>query len=84
MDEDDLDRTITNEDPGGYQAFIGTKNGWNRKFNTKKKILGSFVLLYSRLIIDSMINAAYGENRFNGNITVNQIYYGTLTAYKWM
>ena len=40
------------------------------------RFLGSFVLSYSRLMLDNIINAAYGEDRFNNNIIDKQIYYG--------
>ena len=35
-----------------------------------------FLLSYSRLMLDDIINAAYGEDRFNINIIDKQIYYG--------
>ena len=47
-----------------------------KKFNIKKPILGSFVLSYSRLMLDNIINAAYRADRFNKNIIKKQVYYG--------
>ena len=77
MDENDLDRFITNDvDPDGYQVFIGTKKMGETKFNIKKYVLGLLSLSYSRLVLDNIINASYGEDRFNNNIIDKQIYYG--------
>ena len=73
---DDLDRIITNdEDPDGCHVFIGTKNE-TKNLTSRSRFLGSFVLSYSRLMLDNIINPAYGEDRFNINIIDKQIYYG--------
>ena len=78
MDENDLDRIITNdEDPDGYHVFIGTKKmDETKNLTSRSRFLGFFVLPYSRLRLDNIINAAYGEDRFNINIIDKQIYYG--------
>ena len=78
MDENDLDRIITNdEDPDGYHVFIGTKKmDETKNLTSRSRFLGSFVLSYSRLMLDNIINAAYGEDIFNINIIDKQIYYG--------
>ena len=78
MDENDLDRIITNdEDPDGYHVFIGTKKmDETKNLTSRSRFLGSFVLSYSRLLLDDIINAAYGEDIFNINIIDKQIYYG--------
>ena len=47
-----------------------------KNLTSRSIFLGSFVLSYSRLMLDNIINAAYGENRFNINIIDKQIYYG--------
>ena len=46
------------------------------KLTSRSRFLGSFVLSYSRLMLDNIINAAHGEDRFNINIVDKQIYYG--------
>ena len=78
MDENDLDRIITNdEDPEGYHVFIGTtKMDETKNLTSKSRFLGSFVLSYSRLMLDNIINAAYGEDRFNISSIDKQIYNG--------
>ena len=78
MDENDLDRTITNdEDPDGYHVFIGTKKmDETKNLTSRSRFLGSIVLSYSRLMLDNIINAAYSVDRFNNNIIDKQIYYG--------
>ena len=70
MDENDSDRFITNdEDPDGYHVFIGNKKmDGTKNLTSRSRFLGSFVLSYSRLMLDNVINAAYGENRFNENM----------------
>ena len=40
------------------------------------RLLGSFVLPYSRLMLDNIKNAVYGEDIFNNNIIDKQIYFG--------
>ena len=47
-----------------------------KKLTSRSRFLGSFVLSYSRLMLDNIINAAYGEDRYNINIIDKQIYYG--------
>ena len=47
-----------------------------KKLTPRSRFLGSFVLSYSRLMLDNIINAAYGEDIFNNNIIDKQIYYG--------
>ena len=42
------------------QEMVETKN-----LTSRSRFLGSFVLSYSRLMLDNIINAAYGEDRFN-------------------
>ena len=74
MDENDLDRIITNdEDHDGYHVFIGTKMDETKYLTSIRRFLGSFVLLYSHLMLDNIINAAYGEDIFNANIIDKQI-----------
>ena len=77
MDENDLYRIISSdEDPDGYHVFIGTKKmDETKKLTSRSRFLGSFVLSYSRLMLDNIINAAHGEDRFNINIIDKQIYY---------
>ena len=78
MDENDLNRIITNdEDPDGYHVFIGTKKmDETKNLTSRSRFLGSFVLSYSRLMLDNIINAAYGGDRYNFIIIDKQIYYG--------
>ena len=47
-----------------------------KNLTPRSRFSGSFVLSYSRLMLDNIINAAYGEDRFNINIIDKQIYYG--------
>ena len=47
-----------------------------KNLTSRSRFLGSFVLSYSRLMLDNIINAAYGEDRFKINIIYKQIYYG--------
>ena len=44
--------------------------------NSRSRFLGLFVLSYPRLMLDNIIDAAYGEYRFNINVIDKQIYYG--------
>ena len=46
MDENDLDRIITNdEDPDGYHVFIGTKRWMKQKINIKEYISGLLCII---------------------------------------
>ena len=83
MDENDLDRTITNdEDPDGYHVFIGTKKTDETKnLTSRSRLLGSFVLSYSRLMLDNIINAAYGADRFKKILLNNKYIMETLIVY---
>ena len=47
-----------------------------KNVTSRSRFLGSFVLSYSRLMLDNIISTAYGEDRFNNNIIDKQIYYG--------
>ena len=47
-----------------------------KNLTSRSRFLGSFVLSYSRLMLDNIINATYGEDRFIINIIDKQIYYG--------
>ena len=47
-----------------------------KNLTSRSRFLGSFVLSYSRLMLDNIINAAYGEDIFNNNTIDKQIYYG--------
>ena len=48
---------ITNdEDPDGYHVFIGTKKiDETKNLTSRSRFLGSFVLSYSRLMLDNII-----------------------------
>ena len=48
---------------------------------TRSRFLGSFVLSYSRLMLDNIINAAYGEEIFNNKILINKYITVIPTAY---
>ena len=47
-----------------------------KNLTSRSRLLGYFVLSYSRLMLDNIINASYDEDRFNENIIDKQIYYG--------
>ena len=47
-----------------------------KNLTSRGRFLSSFVLSYSRLMLDDIINAAYGEDIFNVNIIDKQMYYG--------
>ena len=83
MDENDLDRIITNdEDPDGYHVFIGNKKMDEIKnLTSRSRFLGSFVLSYSRLVLDNIINAAYGKDRFITILLINKYIMVILTQY---
>jgi len=78
MDENNLDSIITNdEDEDGYHVFIGNKKmNETKNLTSRSRFLGSFVLSYSRLMLDDIINAVHGKDRFNENIIEKQVYYG--------
>jgi len=67
MDENNLDSIITNdEDEDGYHVFIGNKKmNETKNLTSRSRFLGSFVLSYSRLMLDDIINAAFGKYRFS-------------------
>ena len=63
--------------------FLLVIKKWMKQKNltSRSRFLGSFVLSYSRLMLDNIINASHGEDRFNNNIIKNKYIMETLIAY---
>ena len=56
--------------------LVPKKMDETKNLTSRSRFLGSFVLSYSRIMLDDIINAANGEDIFNINIIDKQIYYG--------
>ena len=70
-----MDRFITNDEgPGGFLVVHFLLVPTN--LTSRSWFSGSFVLSYSRSMLDNIIKAASGENRFNDIIFDKQIDYG--------
>ena len=79
LDENVLDDIIFNDDNNddSYHVFIGKKiSDENKDLTSRSRFLGSFVLSYSRQMLDNIVNCIYGENRFKIEGLKQQIYYG--------
>ena len=78
MDENTLSDIIFNdEDENGYHVFIGKRiSDETKDLSSRSRFLGSFVLSYSRLMLDNIVNCIYGENRFNEAGIKTQIFLG--------
>ena len=74
-----LEEIIFNDDDAndGYHVFIGKRiSDETKDLTSRSRFLGSFVLSYSRLMLDNIINAIYGKDRFNESLIKNQVYLG--------
>jgi hypothetical protein len=78
MEENKLKEIITNDDDDeGYHVFIGNKNiDESKELTSRSRFLGSFVLSYSRLMLDNIVTCVYGEDRFSEKGIDKQIYTG--------
>ena len=79
LDENILDDIIFNDDNDNdcYHVFVGKNiSDENKDLTSRSRFLGSFVLSYSRLLLDDIVNCIYGDNRFKIEGLKNQIYYG--------
>ena len=78
LENNELSDIILNDDSlDSYHIFIGKKlSDEGKDLTSRSRFLGSFVLSYSRMMLDDIINCVYGEDRFDINKASSQIYYG--------
>ena len=78
LQNNDTREIIENEeDIDGYHVFIGDrKTDETKDLTSRSRFLGSFILSYSRMMLDEIINCIYGENRFKKEFIKNQVYLG--------
>ena len=79
MEENILSDIIFNEEEeeDSYHVFVGKKiSDETKDLSSRSRFLGSFVLSYSRVLLDNIINCIYGEDRFNISGLKKQIYNG--------
>ena len=79
LDDSILDDIIFNDDNDNdsYHVFVGKKiSDENKDLTSRSRFLGSFVVSYSRLLLDDIVNCLYGDNRFKIEGVTKQIYYG--------
>ncbi len=79
LENNDLNDIILNDETfeESYHIFIGKKKSDETKdLTSRSRFLGAFVLSYSRLMLDNIVNCVYGEDRFRSEGIQKQIYYG--------
>ena len=52
------------------------KTDETKDLTSRSRFLGSFILSYSRMMLDEIINCIYRENRFKKEFIKNQVYLG--------
>ena len=79
MENNELSQIIFNDDDisDAYHIFIGKKiSDETKELTSRSRFLGSFVLSYSRMMLDDIINCIYGKDRFRIEGIQKQVYLG--------
>ena len=78
MNDNVLKQLILNQDdPEGLHIFIGERIlDINKQLTSRSVFLGSFILSYTRRLLNKIFNCIYGDDRYRQEGITKQIYYG--------